>query len=396
MFMKTTLAAAAASLLAGASASPHLAPHFVARQDSWSPAGPDDSRAPCPGLNTLANHGLLPHDGRNITVEMTVAAFKTGFNMGSDVITTAATNAVNLGPSGSTTFDLANLNKPHAIEHDASLSREDYNTGLGDNHHFNGGIWQTVLDLWGDCNVIDFTRANAARMMRINSVKQSDQPGWFSENDGGSLTEHSFFLSTMGDPVKGNARKDWINYWISNERFPFALGWSPTDRPETNQGTINNMIPKIQNAGTSISTCSGGPASTSKAASSTKKASSTAKASSTKAASTTAAGSTSSPGGGYGGGPASTSKAGPSSSASPSAPATSVPYSNSTTSGAQTTSKGSSGTAPASSSVPHSTGTAPISSSKPVSSSSAPASSTKPASPTKPASSSVPGYPIIP
>lgn len=25
----------------------------------WSPPGPSDSRSPCPGLNTLANHGFL-------------------------------------------------------------------------------------------------------------------------------------------------------------------------------------------------------------------------------------------------------------------------------------------------------------------------------------------------
>lgn len=25
----------------------------------WAPAGPSDSRSPCPGLNTLANYGYL-------------------------------------------------------------------------------------------------------------------------------------------------------------------------------------------------------------------------------------------------------------------------------------------------------------------------------------------------
>ena len=28
--------------------------------------GPNDSRSPCPALNTLANHGYLPRDGKNI------------------------------------------------------------------------------------------------------------------------------------------------------------------------------------------------------------------------------------------------------------------------------------------------------------------------------------------
>jgi hypothetical protein len=31
---------------------------------------PNDLRSPCPALNTLANHGYLPHDGKNITPEV--------------------------------------------------------------------------------------------------------------------------------------------------------------------------------------------------------------------------------------------------------------------------------------------------------------------------------------
>ncbi|KAK1246486.1 hypothetical protein MKX08_000288 [Trichoderma sp. CBMAI-0020] len=33
----------------------------------WQPPGPEDSRGPCPALNSLANHGFLPHSGKNIT-----------------------------------------------------------------------------------------------------------------------------------------------------------------------------------------------------------------------------------------------------------------------------------------------------------------------------------------
>ncbi|KAG8406889.1 hypothetical protein J3459_018571 [Metarhizium acridum] len=35
----------------------------------WKAAGPDDSRSPCPMVNTLANHGYLPHNGRNLSVK---------------------------------------------------------------------------------------------------------------------------------------------------------------------------------------------------------------------------------------------------------------------------------------------------------------------------------------
>ncbi len=48
-----------------------LAPGFSASQQyvsttgeyAFVPPGPSDLRGPCPGLNAMANHGYIPHDG---------------------------------------------------------------------------------------------------------------------------------------------------------------------------------------------------------------------------------------------------------------------------------------------------------------------------------------------
>ncbi|KAJ2905668.1 Cloroperoxidase [Zalerion maritima] len=59
--------------------SPHR--HYLRGSSSEGQAsGGDDFRGPCPMMNTLANHGLLPHDGRNITKEVAVDAFNQGLN----------------------------------------------------------------------------------------------------------------------------------------------------------------------------------------------------------------------------------------------------------------------------------------------------------------------------
>jgi hypothetical protein len=49
---------------------------LVARQDvgTWQAPGPGDIRGPCPGLNTLANHGFLPRNGQNILASDIVTA----------------------------------------------------------------------------------------------------------------------------------------------------------------------------------------------------------------------------------------------------------------------------------------------------------------------------------
>ncbi|TFY74347.1 heme-thiolate peroxidase, partial [Hericium alpestre] len=50
----------------------------------FQPPGPTDQRGPCPGLNTLANHGYLPRSGI-VTQAEVIAATAEGFNMGADL-----------------------------------------------------------------------------------------------------------------------------------------------------------------------------------------------------------------------------------------------------------------------------------------------------------------------
>ncbi|KAF7362906.1 Cloroperoxidase [Mycena venus] len=62
----------------GSNGGPHHGSNHGSPPDphAFIPAKSTDLRAPCPGLNTLANHGYLPRDGRNITVPMIVQSFE--------------------------------------------------------------------------------------------------------------------------------------------------------------------------------------------------------------------------------------------------------------------------------------------------------------------------------
>ncbi|EPQ59848.1 Cloroperoxidase, partial [Gloeophyllum trabeum ATCC 11539] len=46
----------------------------------YIPRGATDSRAPCPALNTLANHGYLPRNGRKISQWDLIRALQQGYN----------------------------------------------------------------------------------------------------------------------------------------------------------------------------------------------------------------------------------------------------------------------------------------------------------------------------
>ncbi|EKD18844.1 uncharacterized protein L3040_004103 [Drepanopeziza brunnea f. sp. 'multigermtubi'] len=91
------------------------------------PPQPGDSRSACPMLNALANHGILPHSGRGIPFRALNTAVRQSFNFAPSFCFFVPRFAADfLGRSYWTdSFDLAELSQHNAIEHDASLTRQD-------------------------------------------------------------------------------------------------------------------------------------------------------------------------------------------------------------------------------------------------------------------------------
>jgi len=174
-----------------------------------------------------------------------VSAFAIGQNFAEDTVTRAATNALAIctGFTGTpcTAFDLAMLDKPHAIEHDNSLSREDFNYGAGNNHDFSPRVWGQVLRIWAGAPILDFKLAKAALEERVAVTSATDAPGWYVNATSEAYGEIAFWMSLFGDPVAGNARQDWVNVWFEQERMPFELGWTVTQRQTTTSATLAGL-----------------------------------------------------------------------------------------------------------------------------------------------------------
>ena len=76
-------------------------------------------RGPCPGLNTLANHGLLPRSGKNITQADLVAAMRQGMNHDESLSVLLLRAAVQTNPSkDNATFSLPDLSRQDAFSGD--------------------------------------------------------------------------------------------------------------------------------------------------------------------------------------------------------------------------------------------------------------------------------------
>ncbi|EME47288.1 hypothetical protein DOTSEDRAFT_69279 [Dothistroma septosporum NZE10] len=108
---------------------PKGAPGHNLTWPEYVPPKEGDSRSACPMLNAMANHGILPHDGKNITFKDLNQKVRETFNFASSFCFFVPNfSARFLNKSYSTDrFDLEDLSmhSDKAIEHDASLTRQD-------------------------------------------------------------------------------------------------------------------------------------------------------------------------------------------------------------------------------------------------------------------------------
>ncbi|KAM0261049.1 hypothetical protein ACHAQJ_002488 [Trichoderma viride] len=198
----------------------------------WLPAGPRDSRSPCPGLNVLANHGWLPRSGKNIDLPTLRTAVSGAYNYAPDTFDGPfqQAQACNLTTTGnSSTFNLADLAKHDCIEFDGSLSRNDFY--FGDDLHFDPKIWATMSKRLGLDDIgrdpmskyVTVEQAAKARAARVADAMRVNPTFNASANEiQGSPGTTALYLVTLWDDAVGAAPKEWIKSFFEWERLPFT------------------------------------------------------------------------------------------------------------------------------------------------------------------------------
>ncbi|KAJ4855819.1 peroxidase, family 2 domain-containing protein [Trichoderma breve] len=172
---------------------------FDPKFDDWQPAGPDDSRGPCPGLNSLANHGFLPHSGKNITVIDIVRGTYLGLGLSPEA--SVAVGVAELIKSYRlAAFDLHELSNHGFVEHDCSLSRADF--GDGNNNDFNETIWSArdLFDIAHNPN-----QQCGARSIAVGAL------------------ENGLLIQSLG----GKPPLEWVRSIFEQQRIPTNLGFRP-------------------------------------------------------------------------------------------------------------------------------------------------------------------------
>lgn len=187
------------------------------------PPSADDSRSPCPALNALANHSILPHNGRDISALQLISAIREHYHISLPL-------AILLSVGG--TFlcgryfkiDLEDLARHNVIEHDASLTHAN---ALPEARYapvaVDKELLQHLLDVSRNPDVLTFDDLITARANRDSTLLRP-----FSGVHGAiSRGEVALTVQTLGDE-EGNIPKQYIREWFGEERLP--RGWStPTN-----------------------------------------------------------------------------------------------------------------------------------------------------------------------
>ncbi|KNC98865.1 uncharacterized protein SPPG_05833 [Spizellomyces punctatus DAOM BR117] len=205
---------------------------------AWHPPAPTDVRSPCPALNALANHGILPRSGKDITPKQYIDAMSQ-IGVAVDLGASLAYASPFLVPSrknaqGETVFGLDDLRKHGGIEHDASLTRNDFNTSPNhDNFSFNQTLYDQLISLKNPTTGrLDTDSLAKARFLRQSESKATNPAPVFDvKQDLLAHGEAALLLTVFGNQFDSQVPVNVAESILAKEKLPFEEGWVPAKLP---------------------------------------------------------------------------------------------------------------------------------------------------------------------
>jgi len=209
------------------------APDTDPRFTTWKAAGPGDVRSPCPGLNALANHGFINHNGKDLTIPHLLKGLSAGLNIGPDFTTVIGALGLLSSPNPlGGAFDLNDLDQHNfPIEHDGSLSRAD--AYFGNDYSFNETNFDQFFSHFNGVPTTTLT-ASQAPWARVNdSLTHNPEVVYGLREFVVSGGETGLYVQSLSSPSKASVPLSYIKSLFVDEKLPFHLGWRPSPEPVT-------------------------------------------------------------------------------------------------------------------------------------------------------------------
>ncbi|KAE8359094.1 hypothetical protein BDV27DRAFT_149878 [Aspergillus caelatus] len=160
-------------------------------------------------MNTLANHGFLPHDGRNITRNTIIEGLSAALNFNASLASLMFDMAIVVNPEPNATF--------------FTLRTDAY---FGNNHVFNETIFEETKKYWTEPTLDANMLANSKLARQISSKAYNPTYTFTSSMEQFSLGEVAAPIIAFGDIQNGKVNRTLVEYFFENERLPTELGWS--------------------------------------------------------------------------------------------------------------------------------------------------------------------------
>ncbi|KAJ6031543.1 hypothetical protein N7540_002275 [Penicillium herquei] len=215
-------------------------PSRAPEKGEYCPAGPESLRSPCPVLNSLANHGLIPRDGRDITEDQLKNALK-HIGVGIDIRHSLVKNAFTVhdesshsglrdpgqvNEDGVPVLNLDQTGRPHAVEHDVSLSRED--RALGDCIKPDPGLVDKLIQYPGTKDFFAISDLGRFRRQRHAEQKaKNPQLDFQSSHHKVACGEAALLQSILAKGAFYNLPVKYVKAIFQDERLPYEEGWKP-------------------------------------------------------------------------------------------------------------------------------------------------------------------------
>ncbi|KAH0830121.1 Chloroperoxidase [Lanmaoa asiatica] len=192
---------------------------------SYCPPQPSDKRSPCPALNTLANHGFLPRDGKNIGPFAVFRALTEGYHLSTFLAFFLAFGGwFILGQLRK--MSLWDLSRHNCIEHDASLFHLDaHNEDEYAPTAVSNSLMKTALHQGGRYVPGRMTLEDVANI-RVKREKTVSKPlrWWQAEIARGEMAVAIGVLGGMA-AAKNGLDLQVLRLWVTQERLPDD--WKP-------------------------------------------------------------------------------------------------------------------------------------------------------------------------
>ena len=230
--------------------------HPPLTRGTYASADPTASRGPCPMINSLANHGYLPRDGRSVRISDVKSALnevgiawtlnaafahpifeevkasqpprsllqKLGYFLQHPW---AALGAGMRKPGqfdamGEPCIDIEQLDLPGVVEHDISLTRRDHQQG--DNHTPQKDLLEGLLESSSNGRMLTVEDLAKYRRLRINEQRKVNPEAKYEKfQHVEGCAETALLLRVFGDGAQ--VPVDYMRAFFVEERLPVVEGW---------------------------------------------------------------------------------------------------------------------------------------------------------------------------